>query len=90
MSQAASTIEHMFDLEYPPQLSDPELEALTAAEFAKFDDDSERQLIPDDLGEWTPGPSLGAGPAQRRRALSFRHTAWTGHSGPGRYRHRHG
>lgn len=55
------TIEHMFDLELEPQLSGPELEALTASEFAAWDySDLDRHLIPDDLDRWSPGPILGA------------------------------
>lgn len=50
----------MFDIEFAPQLTDQEIEALTATEFAQFDDGAdERQWIPDDLDKWVPGPHLG-------------------------------
>ena len=49
----------MFDLELEPQLSDRELEALTASELAAWDhSDVDRHQIPSDLGEWPPGPLL--------------------------------
>lgn len=54
----------MFDHELEelqPILSDVELETLTAAEFAAWDEDpSAHQLIPDDLDSWLPGPFLAA------------------------------
>ena len=54
-------IERMFDLELEPQFSDQEIEAITAAEFAAWDEtEPDRQVIPDDLAEWAPGPYLGA------------------------------
>ena len=50
----------MFDLELEPQFSDQEIEAITVAEFAVWDQDSsETQIIPSDLAEWEPGPYLG-------------------------------
>lgn len=54
-------VEHMFDSEPIPQLSDREIEALTVAEAAAWDDvASDRQMIPDGLDEWGPGPFLAA------------------------------
>jgi len=51
----------MFDSELIPQLSDREIEALTVAEAAAWDDAaSDRQMIPDRLDEWSPGPFLAA------------------------------
>ena len=55
------TVEHMFDLELIPLVSDGEIEALTAAELAAWDEVvSERQMIPGGLDEWSPGPFLAA------------------------------
>lgn len=51
----------MFVLELATQLSDEEVEALTATEFASRDEvASERQMIPVGLDEWVPGPFLAA------------------------------
>jgi hypothetical protein len=51
----------MFDIELEPRFSDEEIEAITAAEFAAWDEtESDRQVIPSDLDEWAPGPYLGA------------------------------
>lgn len=51
----------MFDSDLAPLLSDRELEALTADEFAAWDEaESDRQLIPPGLDEWAPGPYLTA------------------------------
>ena len=58
---APRTIEHMFDSELAPSLTDRELETLTATEFASWDEvESDRQMIPDGLDEWGPGPSLAS------------------------------
>ncbi len=49
----------MFDTELEPQFSDAELEMLTTAEFAVFDDaETDRQSLPGDLEQIPPGPFL--------------------------------
>ncbi|MFV1963518.1 MAG: hypothetical protein ACC658_17025, partial [Acidimicrobiia bacterium] len=49
----------MFDTELEPQFSDAELEMLTTAEFAVFnDEETDRQSLPGDLEQIPPGPFL--------------------------------
>lgn len=58
VSGAPDRVEHMFDIELEPLLSDEGLEALTASELASLPAGTSLQALPADLDEWMPGPFL--------------------------------